>query len=646
MKRLSKSFIFILLLAIFSFLLVFLYFQTNNKIPFVSQHNLLSAKSLYKDLIPKGDDKILLNKIRNALVNGDNLNISKDYDFSFKFNPDYSWVSVTLYQENQRPLRYISKRETLENTINRVIYKLRERDRFPEFDVLSPFKVRIGFEIINTPFEEVKISHLSRSSLNKKRRFEVGVDGLKINFKGEAGFFMPTDGYVRNKLYIKDVIEWLEHRYDVDVEDCEFYKFQSRSFVTFENYVIALYRGYPVKRDYTNDDLEKTVLNGLDWLVKNQRETGRFIYFVDSITGETKDYLYKRTNLLEELGMERYYNILRHSGALLSLLRGYQMYKKEEYIDSFKKGLDYLEKTVKIRKTKNNKEAAYVFFNKKAKLGGSGLALVAFSRYQKITADDKYYFLAEKIARHILNEIKKDGEFNYYYIHPLQGEKPQDYFFSFYYPGEALLGLGEFYKICKDEVLKESIAKKSEKALDFLLFIRPKKYSEYYKSLPSDSWLMSAILELTKIPQLNKDEYKQFVYSDALKMVKHQYNFEDALYTDYVGGFYYSYGDHVYPDGARSEGLFSACELAKREEKRELSDLFLKKLKLAALCQLHLVNTRESIYPSQNRKIAFGGIRFKLTRQWFRIDTIQHVVNFYMRLLKELNNISRDTLHK
>ncbi|MFK7738166.1 MAG: hypothetical protein AB8B50_19215 [Pirellulaceae bacterium] len=30
---------------------------------------------------------------------------------------------------------------------------------------------------------------------------------------------------------------------------------------------------------------------------------------------------------------------------------------------------------------------------------------------------------------------------------------------------------------------------------------------------------------------------------------------------------------------------------------------------------------------------ALGGIRFKLTRQWFRIDTIQHVASFYLKHL-------------
>jgi hypothetical protein len=30
---------------------------------------------------------------------------------------------------------------------------------------------------------------------------------------------------------------------------------------------------------------------------------------------------------------------------------------------------------------------------------------------------------------------------------------------------------------------------------------------------------------------------------------------------------------------------------------------------------------------------AIGGVRFKFTRQWFRVDTIQHVASFFMKFL-------------
>jgi len=54
---------------------------------------------------------------------------------------------------------------------------------------------------------------------------------------------------------------------------------------------------------------------------------------------------------------------------------------------------------------------------------------------------------------------------------------------------------------------------------------------------------------------------------------------------------------------------------------------------LASWALLHLVNTKDSIYFAPNPQIALGGIRFKHTRQWFRIDTIQHVASFFAKML-------------
>ena len=56
-------------------------------------------------------------------------------------------------------------------------------------------------------------------------------------------------------------------------------------------------------------------------------------------------------------------------------------------------------------------------------------------------------------------------------------------------------------------------------------------------------------------------------------------------------------------------------------------------IKLAAWAVMHLVNTEDAIYFARDPGLSLGGIRFKYTRQWFRIDTIQHVASFYAKLL-------------
>ena len=162
-------------------------------------------------------------------------------------------------------------------------------------------------------------------------------------------------------------------------------------------------------------------------------------------------------------------------------------------------------------------------------------------------------------------------------------------------------------------------------ALHFLLVERPKIYAKHFQSLPSDSWLMMAINELWDIPEMREEAYKEFVFQDADTMVDHMYTASDALYPDYVGSFYYGYGDHPFPDGARAEGLMGALELAIKTKNEPQRKKYYEAMKAITWSTMHLANTPESTYAVPNPALTIGGIRFKWTRQWFRIDTLQHV---------------------
>ena len=110
------------------------------------------------------------------------------------------------------------------------------------------------------------------------------------------------------------------------------------------------------------------------------------------------------------------------------------------------------------------------------------------------------------------------------------------------------------------------------------------------------------------------------------------YKKDDSPYIDYEGGMYYEYGDHYYPDGARCEGLISSYYLAKKTGQIELAKEILESCKKAAMCQFHLFNSEKSNFAHKNWEKSQGSIRFKATRQWVRVDSIQHVACFFIRL--------------
>ena len=318
-----------------------------------------------------------------------------------------------------------------------------------------------------------------------------------------------------------------------------------------------------------------------------------------------------------------------------------QQTKNAKYLNAAKKAIDF---TVSISKPHDyNSETAYfAYYNTKGKLGGTGLALIMMMQYRLITGDKSYDDYIKGYARHLLSRMCPSGEFMGYYIHPhyhngeplieMTDEERKETF-SFYYPGEALLGLALFMKNFKDDMsLNDAVREKSKIALDWIVNERPKKYAELFTALPSDAWLMQAIDEFADDEEFRKDDYINFVYSDAQSMMDRMYLEDETPYLDYAGGYYYEFGDHYYPDGARSEGLVSAYYLAKKMGNSDFAKKIHDACKLAAKCQFSLFNCGEYTFAHQNPARSENTIRFKNTRQWVRVDSIQHVACFFIRL--------------
>jgi hypothetical protein len=313
----------------------------------------------------------------------------------------------------------------------------------------------------------------------------------------------------------------------------------------------------------------------------------------------------------------------------------------KKYLDAAKRAIKF---TASISKEHDweGEQAYFTFYNRKGKLGGTGLALIMMMQYRIITGDKTYDEYIKGYARHIMSRMCESGELMGYYIHPLyhDGEPLTDMTdeerkatFSFYYPGEALLGLALFMKhFDDDKMLCDKVKEKAEIALDWIVNERPKLYGELFTDLPSDAWLMQAIDEFAEDEHFRKPEYINFVYGDAKNMMSRMYREYETPYLDYEGGFYYNFGDHYYPDGARSEGLVSAYYLAHMLGDDDFAQQVLEACKLAAKSQFSLFNCEEYTFAHPNPARSMNGIRFKNTRQWVRVDSVQHVACFFIRL--------------
>ncbi len=585
----------------------------------------------------------LIKRIRDSLFSGKKLNISNlelpDYD------PKLSLTYITLFQKGTDLIRYGSKRNDFESVLNRDIEKLRENKNFKNFDILNSEKCRIMIEYV-TKETPVDINELQTRTFNRTR-FEPGVTGIFLRTKDQSYYYMPTDSFIYShnginsslshlvkKTPIAKMTDKIPERIKI-LRNSEEYKcslVESHAFISYKDDVIPLYRGNILYDDFNYDTLLYQFIKSSDWLVNFMHEDGRFLYYYDAAQDNYIDHEHptrREPNL--------YYNILRHSGGTITLLKAYTQTKDKKYLEAAKKSIDYTVSNTR----QQNENTCYVFYNKKAKLGGTGLALTAMMQYRIITADKSYDDYIKGYARHLISRIY-NGEFLGYYIHPgyhdgqpliNMTDKERKETFSFYYPGEALLGLGLFANHFEDDKqLVQEVCQKCEIAMDWIVNERPKIYKDLFTALPSDAWLMQAIQEWVNNEKFIKDDYLNFVYQDANTMVEKMYTNNNNPYLDYEGGYYYQYGDHFYPDGARSEGLISAYYLAKKMGHTTLAEKFLEACKKAAKSQFYLFNCEQNSYAHKNPDKSKYTFRFKMTRQWIRVDSIQHVACFFARL--------------
>ncbi len=597
----------------------------------------------------------ILHRVRKSLITGENLSIT-DLDLSdiINFDRAETLVYITLFQSGQKFIRYGSKRQDFQSTLNRDVEMLRKNKKFSDFDVSDEVKCRIMLEYV---IDRHSVFPAKLNSVHfDNSRFEIGINGLELRKDGISYYYMPTDAITLSHMGLRSVLETLVRKTPIaklsnsrskrleilsQSKDYEYYLFRSRAFITYKNDCIPLYRGNVRYTEFSYDVLYNQVIKSTDWLLANMYDDGRFLYYYDCCDDTYKDHEHPtrpENNL--------YYNDLRHCGGIIALIRAYELTSDEKYIKAAKKAVDWSISILKSHDTQWGK-AYYAFYNRKAKLGGTGVLLVAMMQYRSFTGDKSYDEYIKGYTRHVMSRVYKNGEILGYYIHPqFQNGQPlinmtdeeRKETFSFYYPGEALLGLALFANnFLDDEDLAKEVRKIGKKALDWIVDERPHIYADLFTALPSDAWLMQAIEEWCKDKDFQKQNYINFVFTDAATMVEKTYRHDDSPYIDYEGGYYYEYGDHYFPDGARSEGLIAAYYLAKYLNMNNLAEKLLNACKRVAMCQFHLFNDEINNYSHKNPERSLNSIRFKATRQWVRVDSIQHVSCFFARLYKTEN---------
>jgi hypothetical protein len=596
-------------------------------------------------------ESALLQQIRSALMTP-YTQIDIPENLTFDYTPQYSQLYITLFEAGQRPLRWGAKLFTLEQSFNHSVKRLTQQPRFKDFTVYDPSRCRIMFEIVTEEYPcDIRSMTARRFG---KNRFEPGITGLYCKYENKTRYFMPTDAVTHSVMSVNQLLNFLSKRFGIAKRTRKIservqlmrslpieYRFiKSVAFVTYEEKLLPLHRGYPMPVELSKARVEETMMHSIHWLADNMKEDGKFLYYYDPVTDSKIDFQHPRQI------DPPYYNILRHSGGTITLLLGYEHEGDARLLQCAQKSIEYFLTTLR-ENIVDGAYTCYPFYNQKSKLGGAGIGLVSLMHWYRLTKDDRHRKYTDGLVRHILSRVHESGEMIGYYIHPQYDEgtplnnpdeKQLCELFSFYYPGEALLGLAMYDALYDDleNDFRQSLRRLSKKALDFLVKKRPDKYPKLFAPLPSDAWLMQAIEAWDDVPEVVEEAHRQFVYLDAKKMREQMYTPQNAPEFDYIGGFFYQYGDHVYHDGSRCEGMICAYRLAKKHDLKRFASETFNAMLMSAKGLLYTYNSPDSVYAHLYPEKSIGSFRFKLTRQWVRVDSVQHTACFYAGLIRLL----------
>ena len=588
----------------------------------------ISPEKYLPDFQPDATDIKFLQKLNKAIrdMACDDAEIDRCFAET-RFPQHFQRLILVLYAPGHKRILVSRSGSAGRIRFSAVLQRLLAHSRCGQL-ALEPFRLQMDF-VLELP-SSVDYYALGMENSNDLH-FEIGVDGLMFQgADGKQHIIPPGDAYVRSVMTMGQLRDYLNRAYGEDyLRSAKFNRFHSESFISGQESWLRLYRGHPVVGALTKQKVEHAVELAIDHIQRTQEENGKFLYYYDAALDTRRDHEHPKRDPVKN----PYYNILRHCGGALTCLYHEKYSRKGKSLDNVCRAIDYLIAQARVQ-VYGEREGAYIYSEKKSKLGGTGIALYLLAEYQIVTGDDRYREWSDRFAWHLLNQITDSGEFIYYNIYldkPVTEAENQNYF-SFYYPGEAVCGLAKYLHLV-DYENRGIFINKLRKALEFLLVVRPVTRAAEYSPLPSDGWLMMGVMELWDFEEMRDQMYSDFVFSDAQKMINQMYKVTDAPYPDYAGAFYYNHGDYPYADGARCEGLLGAYELAVKMANKEKVLEIWQALRLAGWAVMHLVNTEDSIYSAKNPSLALGGIRFKYTRQWFRIDTIQHVASFFAKLL-------------
>jgi hypothetical protein len=365
----------------------------------------------------------------------------------------------------------------------------------------------------------------------------------------------------------------------------------------------------------TPERLLAAMRRGADYLVRIMNQEGRYVYLYHPV--DDRD--------------DRSYGWLRHAGTTYALLESYEETGDRLYLEKAERALAYLDAHLR-RDAQNEAYALDTNDEEQQKVGGAGLALLAYAKHAAVTGGREHLETMRALARFIMKQQYGDGHFRANAdVEREQTDRTTKLKREpVYYPGEAILGLMRLYALDA----QESYLDAARRGADYVVRVRDAKVSE--DNQEHDHWMAYALNELYRVTRDEAYIMHANKIARAIEMKQHREPPPDVgPVPDWIGTFYEG---QTTPGATRVEAYDADIALARFAGQPD--GWLIDPAQEVARSMLGQQFEDDDDYWLKNPGKADGGVRESLLVQDVRIDYVQHAMSAWLHLARILRDPS------
>jgi hypothetical protein len=373
-------------------------------------------------------------------------------------------------------------------------------------------------------------------------------------------------------------------------------------------HVLPVFRGMVERPQVTPDALLAAVIRGADYLARVVDEQGRYAYLYHAV-GDRDDPSY---------------GWLRHGGTTYALLEAYEEFGTPLYLARAERALAYLKSHLHDDPPCQGKYILDTNDEEQQKVGGAGLALLAFAKHAAVTGKRDELETMRALARSIMAQQYEDGHFRANADLESSSDKKLKRE-PVYYVGEGVLALLRLYAMDPSQAYLDA----ARRGADWVVHVRDAYVSE--DNQEHDHWIAYALNDLYRV--VHDDAYIEHAAKIARAIRKKEHQADNSPAPDWVGTFYDA---QTTPGATRLEAFDADIALARFAGKPEA--WLVGPAEEIAASMLGQQFDEENDYWLENPAKARGGVRESLYVQDVRIDYVQHSMSAWLHLARILRD--------